>query len=155
MNGTNLGFWALREFYGTPVKPRYLIRTLLACTTPLDATIAFGGKAWPISGDDLKLRSNIPGTCFAGIYESDTVDGVTPSLSSPNWIIGAAFLVRFPLAHCTVCLTTLMLSTRRQKNVYSVYRATPPSVGFARLSRLAGGTGQRFWISTVHSSHKM
>jgi hypothetical protein len=31
---------------------------------------------------------------------------------------------------------------QQQKNVYSVYRANPPSVGFAQLSSLAGGSGK-------------
>ena len=30
-----------------------------------------------------------------------------------------------------------------QKNVYSVFRADPPSVGFAQLSSVAGGSGER------------
>ena len=30
-----------------------------------------------------------------------------------------------------------------QKNVYSVFRADPPSIGFAQLSSVAGGSGER------------
>ena len=30
-----------------------------------------------------------------------------------------------------------------QKNVYSVFRANPPSIGFAQLSSVAGGSGER------------
>ena len=30
-----------------------------------------------------------------------------------------------------------------QKNVYSVFSANPPSIGFAQLSTVAGGSGKR------------
>ena len=36
-----------------------------------------------------------------------------------------------------------------QKNVYSVYRATPPSIGFAQLSSLAGGSGKAIPFSSL------
>ena len=34
-----------------------------------------------------------------------------------------------------------MIINHEQKNVYSVFRATPPSIGFALLSDAAGGSG--------------
>ena len=38
-------------------------------------------------------------------------------------------------------LTSLLFAL--QKNVYSVFRADPPSIGFAQLSSVAGGSGER------------
>ncbi|KAJ6568782.1 hypothetical protein B0H19DRAFT_1256497 [Mycena capillaripes] len=56
--------------------------------------------------------------CVGGIYDwmlgNDTVAG----LGKPSWVIGDTFLPA-------------------QRNVYSVYRQNPPSIGFAQLSDLA------------------
>ena len=98
LNGTNAGFWTLREFEGTMTHPRHLMRRSLACSTQLGATITFGGKAWPISEDDLKIRSSVPGTCIGGVFDYDTVNGIPTVIGSHRWHVGAAFLVCFPLA---------------------------------------------------------
>jgi hypothetical protein len=72
------------------------MRLSLACSTPLDVTITFGGKAWPVSGDDMKFRSNVAGLCIGAIFDFNTVNGITTA-TGPSWVIGAAFLVCFPL----------------------------------------------------------
>lgn len=66
--------------------------------------------SWPISKDDFLLMQVDSNTCVGGFFALDT-----SGTSAPAWIVGDTFL----------------------KNVYSVYRATPPSVGFAQLSNTA------------------
>lgn len=39
-----------------------------------------------------------------------------------------------------------------QKNVYSVFRADPPSIGFAQLSSVAGGSGERGCSLVFHGT---
>ena len=66
--------------------------------------------AWPISSADLAIaQGTLAGMCFGGFMALDTGG------STPPFIVGDTFL----------------------KNVYSVYRAEPPSVGFANLSDTA------------------
>ena len=51
--------------------------------------------------------------CGGAIYEFTDMGDIAPDGSgNPGWVIGAAFL----------------------KNVYSVYRLNPPSVGFAQVA---------------------
>ncbi|KAJ7229496.1 aspartic peptidase domain-containing protein, partial [Mycena rebaudengoi] len=79
------------------------------CNTELNITISFGGNAWPLNPADLSR----------GVVASDTSMclGNIVGIDAPNWDFGSAFL----------------------RNVYSVYRQVPPSVGFAQLSPVAGG----------------
>ncbi|KAF9474317.1 acid protease [Pholiota conissans] len=87
------------------------------CKTSVEVSISFGGKSWPISTTDI-IAGQEPGEsslCIGAIFAVD----VPANTANPSWIFGDTFL----------------------KNVYSVFRATPPSVGFAQLSSLAGGTG--------------
>ncbi|KAJ7268876.1 aspartic peptidase domain-containing protein [Mycena rebaudengoi] len=81
------------------------------CNTETNITISFGGNAWPFNPADLSggVVANDTSMCLSHIVGRD---GVTP-----NWSFGTAFL----------------------RNVYSVYRQVPPSVGFAQLSPMAGG----------------
>ncbi|KAJ7853603.1 aspartyl protease [Mycena leptocephala] len=95
------------------------------CDTDVNVTVSFGGRTWPISSVDMNLGAISGSTCLGAIF------GLTPgSTSSPPWIFGVAFL----------------------KNVYTVLRQTPPSVGFAELSTLAGGTGTPSSLSITGSS---
>ena len=59
------------------------------------------------------------GDCVGGIFDLSGVNDI-PALESgkPSWVVGLPFLM----------------------NVYSVFQAIPPSVGFATLSVLAGGS---------------
>jgi hypothetical protein len=55
-------------------------------------------------------------------------------LGIPFWFVDP-FRITYRMLISLVC--TL------QKNVYSVFRADPPSIGFAQLSNVAGGSGER------------
>ncbi|TFK45733.1 acid protease [Heliocybe sulcata] len=82
------------------------------CSTMVEITLSFGGPSWAISPVDFQ-EDVVSGQCLGALF-------VTPSKlgsATPAWIIGDTFL----------------------KNVYSVFRYSPPSVGFATLSPLALG----------------
>lgn len=84
-----------------------------ACNTDVEVTMRFGAStiSWPISNADFLVGDGtLKGMCVGAIIGLDT--GGT---SAPAWIVGDTFL----------------------KNVYSVYRARPPAVGFATLSPAA------------------
>ncbi|KAF9527359.1 aspartic peptidase domain-containing protein [Crepidotus variabilis] len=91
------------------------------CTTKVTVTMAFGGKAWPINTADMNLGPETSGSsqCVGGIFDLSMGTDIPASSSNPTWVVGDTFL----------------------KNVYSVFRASPPSVGFAQLSSAAGGSG--------------
>ncbi|KAJ6568774.1 aspartic peptidase domain-containing protein [Mycena capillaripes] len=106
-----------------PSKPGFF---QFPCTTTLNISMAFGGKLWSIAPADMNLGTvnmflglgngdSGSSMCVGGIYDwmlgNDTVAGQ----GKPSWVIGDTFL----------------------KNVYSVYRQNPPSIGFAQLSDLA------------------
>ncbi|EDR12034.1 aspartic peptidase A1 [Laccaria bicolor S238N-H82] len=90
------------------------------CSTSLQVTLSFGGKAWPISEADMNLGqiSNGSTRCVGAIIDLNLASNISSS-SSHYWVVGDTFL----------------------KNVYSVFRADPPSIGFAQLSSVAGGSG--------------
>ncbi|KAA1468887.1 acid protease [Dentipellis sp. KUC8613] len=87
------------------------------CSTEVTVEISFGGQSWPISPADFQLsRLNGGSTCVGAFFEFSS------SSTAPPWIVGDTFL----------------------KNVYSVFRGNPASVGFAQLSdsvRAANGAG--------------
>ncbi|KAG5717259.1 hypothetical protein E4T56_gene19947, partial [Termitomyces sp. T112] len=64
---------------------------------------------WPISEADFRLSQLTQALCLGAFFELNT------GASAPSWIVGDTFL----------------------KNVYSVFRYDPPSVGFAELSSVA------------------
>ncbi|KAJ7890571.1 aspartic peptidase A1 [Mycena olivaceomarginata] len=76
------------------------------CDTSVTVTFSFGGKSWAVSSADFKVQEVSRGMCLGGLFSLSTGD------SAPSWIVGDTFL----------------------KNVYSVFRFNPPSVGFAALS---------------------
>ncbi|EJU03860.1 acid protease [Dacryopinax primogenitus] len=88
------------------------------CDTNLTLSLTFAGntRAWPISPTDLQLLrlSSSENTCIAALFPSNLGSG------APQWVIGDTFL----------------------KNVYSVFRYDPPSVGFAQLSPAVGWQDQ-------------
>ncbi|KAI0267050.1 aspartic peptidase domain-containing protein [Gloeopeniophorella convolvens] len=88
------------------------------CNTKLTVSISFGGPSWPVSIEDLNLGTVSGGQCLGGIFDITQGTNVQPGQGNPSWIVGDTFL----------------------KNVYSVYRASPPAVGFAQLSDAAGGS---------------
>ncbi|KAJ7155447.1 aspartic peptidase domain-containing protein [Mycena crocata] len=79
---------------------------LYPCDTSVTVTLSFGGKSWAISPVDFELQAIGQGTCVGAFFTLTTGD------SAPSWIIGDTFL----------------------KNVYSVFRYNPASIGFASLS---------------------
>ena len=93
-----------------------------ACTTDVTITISFGGTNWSINPADMNYSTiDVDGSqmCVGGIFDIPDVDSHIPGF--PTWIIGEAFL----------------------KNVYSVFQADPPAVGFARL---ASGVGDGAFV---------
>ncbi|KAJ7680998.1 aspartyl protease [Mycena polygramma] len=90
------------------------------CTTTLNISMAFGGKLWPIDPRDMNLGPGSGGTmCLGGIFDLTQGSAIEANSGNPSWVVGDTFL----------------------KNVYSVYRQQPLSVGFAQLSDLAGSSG--------------
>lgn len=83
------------------------------CAQRVELTLNFGGRTWPMASDDFALTTSDPDTCVGAIFE--TTLGGSGNAQIPTWYIGASFL----------------------KNVYSVFRYDPPSVGFAQLSEAA------------------
>ncbi|KAI6010602.1 aspartic peptidase domain-containing protein [Pisolithus marmoratus] len=85
------------------------------CTTTVTVSISFGGTTWPINSHDMNLgevstSSNGTLMCAGGIFDIGSNISVDPGF--PAWLVGDTFL----------------------KNVYTVFRANPPSVGFASLA---------------------
>jgi len=81
------------------------------CSTDVEVTVSFGnGTSLPISSADFELSKLTSSSCLGSFFVLDSGSGSTPS-----WIFGDTFL----------------------KNVYSVFRYNPPSVGFAQLSSVA------------------
>jgi len=81
------------------------------CSTTVNVAMSFGGKSWSISPADFELTKQSNGQCVGAFFELST-SGSGSSSSSISWIVGDTFL----------------------KNVYSVFRANPASVGFAALA---------------------
>jgi hypothetical protein len=79
------------------------------CNTQVNVAISFGGPSWSVSPADFKLVQISDSECVGAFFELQT------GSSAPSWIVGDTFL----------------------KNVYSVFRFNPPSVGFATLSDTA------------------
>ncbi|KAI5124252.1 hypothetical protein M0805_005101 [Coniferiporia weirii] len=80
------------------------------CSTEVTVSMAFGGSSWSISPEDFQLTQLSESECLGAFFDLDVGGSSTPS-----WIVGDTFL----------------------KNVYSVFRYDPPSVGFANLSSVA------------------
>ncbi|KAF8444969.1 aspartic peptidase domain-containing protein [Boletus edulis BED1] len=90
------------------------------CNTNVSVSISFGGTHWAISPDDMNLGPiNLGGKtqmCVGGIFDIGNTVGSGQGV--PSWIIGDTFL----------------------KNVYSVFQANPPAVGFAQLANGLSGS---------------
>jgi cathepsin D len=91
------------------------------CNQQLSVSMTFGGKSWPINSQDMAVQQEPEDStlCIGAIFDLDAGTSITPGSGNPGWVVGDTFL----------------------KNVYSVFRATPPSIGFAQLSSNVGGTG--------------
>jgi cathepsin D len=91
------------------------------CSTTVQVTLSFGGKAWPISTTDMNLGQISRGSsrCLGAIFDLSLGSNIPSGSGNPSWVVGDTFL----------------------KNVYSVFSADTSSIGFAQLSSLAGGSG--------------
>jgi len=101
------------------------------CSTKLGTTFSFGGQSWPIKDVDMSFGT-VDGTnqCVGSIFDLSLGSNVVAGDGNPSWVVGDSFL----------------------KNVYSVFRASPPSVGFAQLSNAAGGSSGTPGSTTSTSS---
>ncbi|KAF9244096.1 aspartic peptidase domain-containing protein [Melanogaster broomeanus] len=79
------------------------------CSSRVNVAISFGGPSWPLTPADFQLTQVSSSECVGAFFEISTGNG------APSWIVGDTFL----------------------KNVYSVFRYSPPSIGFAALSPTA------------------
>ncbi|KZT43237.1 acid protease [Sistotremastrum suecicum HHB10207 ss-3] len=79
------------------------------CKTQVVVQLSFGGRLWSIAPSDFLLTQLTTEECLGAFFQLE-MGG-----DSPAWIVGDTFL----------------------KNVYSVFRFDPPSVGFADLSGTA------------------
>ncbi|KAJ7057377.1 aspartic peptidase domain-containing protein, partial [Mycena amicta] len=120
------GFYSFRKYLpNTIVLAEYFPST--ACDSPPSISFSFGTKArsWPINLIDMGINPLNATHCVGAIFALFTQEGdsyfsnATTGSDRPSWTFGGTFL----------------------KNVYSVFRQDPPSIGFAELSTLAGGTG--------------
>ncbi|KAJ7090940.1 aspartic peptidase A1 [Mycena belliarum] len=90
------------------------------CSTTVQINMAFGGKSWPINPADMNLGPGTGGTmCLGGIFDLSLGSNIQANSGNPTWVVGDTFL----------------------KNVYTVFRQSPLSIGFAQLSDAAGGSG--------------
>ncbi|KAF7378505.1 Lysosomal aspartic protease [Mycena sanguinolenta] len=90
------------------------------CSTSVSVSISFGGRMWPIDPADMNLGP-VEGSysqCLGAIY---TASNTTKSNGTANWIFGTVFM----------------------RNVYSVFRPSPFSIGFAELSSQSSNTNSR------------
>ncbi|KIM44828.1 hypothetical protein M413DRAFT_363610 [Hebeloma cylindrosporum] len=79
------------------------------CASAVNVSLSFGGKSWTVSPADFQLSRLTRTTCLGAFFALST------GSSAPSWIVGDTFL----------------------KNVYSVFRYHPLSIGFAELSAAA------------------
>ncbi|KAH9987135.1 aspartic peptidase A1 [Russula compacta] len=76
------------------------------CSTTVNLSFSFGGQTWPVSQTDFQMAQSSSSQCVGAVFTYSAASG------APGWIIGDTFL----------------------KNVYTVFRANPASVGFATLA---------------------
>ncbi|KAF8881807.1 aspartic peptidase domain-containing protein [Infundibulicybe gibba] len=93
------------------------------CTTDVAISLSFGGELWPINPADMnrgRLSASSP-LCVGAIFDLNVGSGIVGEREPEDggWIVGTTFL----------------------KNVYSVFRMSPPSIGFAQLSAAASSPG--------------
>jgi len=85
----------------------------IPCSTSVPVSLAFTSRSWSIATADLQfglLGDASEGYCLGAFFD------ISLGVGGVQWVVGQAFL----------------------KNVYSVYRYSPASVGFAELSGVDG-----------------
>ncbi|KAF8867690.1 aspartic peptidase domain-containing protein [Infundibulicybe gibba] len=100
------------------------------CTTNVSISLSFGSRLWPINPIDMNLGPLFasPSLCLGAIFDLKESD-TGGSFGNPGW-----------------------------KNVYSVFRMTPPSIGFAQLSAAADSLAalpSRCVLYLFEMSHKL
>ncbi|KAJ6571344.1 aspartic peptidase domain-containing protein [Mycena capillaripes] len=102
------------------------------CSTPINVTVSFGGKTWTLNSDDLNLGPIASGDqqCYGALTAWGLFGLSEYAVPDADWVFGLPFL----------------------RNVYSVFRETPPAMGFAALSVAAGGTPSTTTTSSSPSS---
>ena len=96
----------------------------LACDTKTVVSLTFGGINYQISSQDFIIDQVSTNYCLAAFFTLELNSGSSPipgggNSNNPTWVVGDSFL----------------------KNVYTVFRAEPASVGFANLSSITGAIG--------------
>lgn len=66
-----------------------------ACKTQVVVTLAFGGKSWPISAQDMNRGALTRGssTCLGSIFDLNAGTNIPVNSGNPNWVVGDTFLV--------------------------------------------------------------
>jgi cathepsin D len=102
------------------------------CDTNVQISLSFGGgNSWPISTADMNVgTSGTDGQCVGGIFDLSAGSNAGGDAGNPSWVVGDTFL----------------------KNVYTVFRSNPASVGFAELSNAAGGSSGTPGSAPAHVS---
>ncbi|KAJ7303706.1 aspartic peptidase domain-containing protein [Mycena albidolilacea] len=102
------------------------------CSTPINITVSFGGETWTLNSDDLNLVPIASGDqqCYGALTAWGSFSLSEYAVPDADWVFGLPFL----------------------RNVYSVFRETPPAMGFAALSVAAGGTPSTTTTSSPPSS---
>jgi hypothetical protein len=147
------GYYSYRKHISRTSRGKSL-KTSLACSTTVNVELSFGGSTWSISPEDFAFTTLSSGSteCVGAFFETTTGSG------APTWIIGDAFLVRNSDKSRPGSVVLIRTPVFLQKNVYSVFRYNPPSVGFAALSSVAiaengaGGTVPSATIGTASTS---
>ena len=62
----------------------------------MNIALAFGGKSWPISNDDMNLGTITAGMCLGGIFDLSLGSDVGSGGGNPQWVVGDTFLVSSP-----------------------------------------------------------
>ncbi|CAH7685226.1 aspartic peptidase domain-containing protein [Phakopsora pachyrhizi] len=112
----------VKEFYknvpgSTPATGSYQGYYSYPCNASVNVVLKFGGRNYSMTAEDFNLGpfgSN--GRCLGSVFQLE-LSGASKSIIS--WVIGDSFL----------------------KNVLSVYRYSPPAVGFAKLSKEFNSVG--------------
>jgi len=102
------------------------------CSTEVTVSMNFGGQSWSINPQDFN-SGQVPNSrtlCQGAIFDLSQGSNNVGGGSNPDWVVGDTFL----------------------KNVYSVFRSSPASVGFAQLSTAAGGSGTSVGSTPSQSS---
>jgi len=82
------------------------------CSTSVNVALSFGGQTWSIAPSDFQLAQISNSQCLGSIFIFSVGNPNSIFSNGPSWVIGDTFL----------------------KNVYSVFRANPASIGFATLA---------------------